>query len=91
MLQDAERLLHAERFAEAQALFEKVGKSKHDRRAALLGLAEIAFQEKNYAEAVNRPSGPSIAVGASRRTCCWATRISGSGNTKKRPRRTPTR
>ncbi|HVT06508.1 MAG TPA: protein kinase [Polyangia bacterium] len=52
MLQDAERLLHAERFAEAQALFEKVAKSKRDRKAALLGLAEIAFQEKNYAEAV---------------------------------------
>ena len=52
LLQDAERLLHAERFAEAQALFEKVGKSKHDRRAALLGMAEIAFQEKNYAQAV---------------------------------------
>ncbi len=52
LLQDAERLLHAERFAEAQALFEKAAKSKRDRRAALLGLAEIAFQEKNYALAV---------------------------------------
>jgi eukaryotic-like serine/threonine-protein kinase len=52
LLDDAERLLHAERFAEAQALFEKAAKSKRDRRAALLGLAEIAFQEKNYTEAV---------------------------------------
>ena len=52
MLEDADRLLHAERFAEAQALFEKLTKSKKERRAAFLGLAEIAFQEKNYVEAV---------------------------------------
>jgi serine/threonine protein kinase len=53
MVEDAERLLHAERFAEARALFEKLAKSKRDRRVAMLGLAEIAFQEKNYAEAVH--------------------------------------
>jgi serine/threonine protein kinase/predicted negative regulator of RcsB-dependent stress response len=53
MVEDAQRLLHAERFAEARALFEKLAKSKRDRRVAMLGLAEIAFQEKNYAEAVH--------------------------------------
>ncbi|HXJ23762.1 MAG TPA: protein kinase [Polyangia bacterium] len=53
MLEDAERLLHAERFPEARALFEKLAKSKRDRRVAMLGLAEIAFQEKNYTEAVH--------------------------------------
>jgi len=52
LLDEAERLLHAERFAESQALFEKLAKSKKERRAALLGLAEVAFQEKNYIEAV---------------------------------------
>jgi serine/threonine protein kinase len=50
-LQDAERLLRAERFAEARAIFEKLSKSKRERGSALVGLAEIAFQEKKYGEA----------------------------------------
>ncbi len=53
VLEDAERLLHAERFVEARALFEKAAKTKRDRKAAMMGLAEIAFQEKNYPEAVH--------------------------------------
>jgi len=54
LLDDGQRLLRAERFSEAREIFEKVakGKSKSDRGSALVGLAEISFQEKNYAEAV---------------------------------------
>jgi serine/threonine protein kinase len=54
LLDDGQRLLRAERFPEAREIFEKVakGKSKSDRVSALLGLAEISFQEKNYADAV---------------------------------------
>jgi serine/threonine protein kinase/Flp pilus assembly protein TadD len=53
MLADGERLLRAERFGEAREIFEKLAKSRKDRGPALLGLAEISFQEKKYAEAVH--------------------------------------
>jgi serine/threonine-protein kinase len=52
LLQDGERLLRAERFPEARSIFEQLTKSKRDRGPALVGLAEIAFQEKNYTQAV---------------------------------------
>jgi eukaryotic-like serine/threonine-protein kinase len=52
LLQDGERLLRAERFPEARHVFEKLAESKRDRGPALVGLAEIAFQEKNYTQAV---------------------------------------
>jgi len=51
VLADANRLLRAERFAEAREMFEKLTKSKRERGPALVGLAEIAFQEKKYADA----------------------------------------
>jgi serine/threonine protein kinase/tetratricopeptide (TPR) repeat protein len=56
MLEEGQRLLHAERFAEARTLFEKVAKSKRDRGPALVGLAEISFQEKNYSDVVRSAS-----------------------------------
>ena len=56
LLEEGERLLHAERFAEARTLFEKVAKSKRDRGQALVGLAEISFQEKNYSDVVRSAS-----------------------------------
>jgi len=56
LLEDGQKLLRAERFPEARAIFEKLAKSKRDRGPALLGLAEIAFQEKNYTEAVRSAS-----------------------------------
>ncbi len=53
MLEEAERLLHAERFAEAAGPVREAdqveGKSGAPR---FVGLAEISFQEKNYIEAV---------------------------------------
>jgi tetratricopeptide (TPR) repeat protein len=54
LLDDGERLLRAERFPEAREIFEKLAKSKSksERAPALVGLAEISFQEKNYADAV---------------------------------------
>jgi serine/threonine-protein kinase len=52
MLKDGERLLHLEKFSEARGIFQKLAASKRDRGRALVGLAEISFQEKKYAEAV---------------------------------------
>jgi len=52
LLKEGERLLHAERFPEARSIFEKLTQSKRDRGPALVGLAEISFQEKNYTQAV---------------------------------------
>jgi len=51
MLADADRLLRAERFGEARDIFQKLTKSKKERGPALVGLAEISFQEKKYADA----------------------------------------
>ena len=51
LLADANRMLRAERFAEAREMFEKLTKSKRERGRALVGLAEISFQEKKYADA----------------------------------------
>ena len=50
-LAEGERMLRAERFAEARAIFEKLTKAKRERGQALVGLAEISFQEKKYADA----------------------------------------
>ena len=52
MLKEGERLLHLEKFGEARGLFQKASQSKRDRGPALVGLAEISFQEKKYADAV---------------------------------------
>ena len=51
LLADGERMLRAERFAEARGIFEKLTKSKRERGSALVGLAEISFQEKRYEDA----------------------------------------
>jgi serine/threonine protein kinase len=56
MLVEGERLLRAERFAEARGMFEKASRSNRDRGPALMGLAEISFQEKNYAQAARLAS-----------------------------------
>jgi serine/threonine protein kinase len=52
LVAEGERLLRAEKFPEARKAFEKASQSKRDRGPALVGLAEVAFQEKNYALAV---------------------------------------
>jgi tetratricopeptide (TPR) repeat protein len=51
-LEEAERLLRAERFTEARGIFTRLAKSRRDRGPALVGLAEISFQEKHYEDAV---------------------------------------
>jgi cytochrome c-type biogenesis protein CcmH/NrfG len=53
MLAEGERMLRAERFAEARGIFEKLAKGKKERGPALVGLAEIAFQEKKYGDAAH--------------------------------------
>jgi serine/threonine-protein kinase len=52
LLREGERLLHAEKFPEARGIFQKLTTSKRDRGRALVGLAEISFQEKKYADAI---------------------------------------
>lgn len=51
-LREARQLLHAQRYVEARTAFEKLLAAKPTKGAALAGLAQIAFQEKNYKEAV---------------------------------------
>lgn len=52
MLAEAEQLLRAQRFAEAREVYAKLTKTKQTRGRALVALAEIAFQEKNYEETI---------------------------------------
>jgi tetratricopeptide (TPR) repeat protein len=52
MLAEAEQLLRAQRFADARDVFTRLTGSKSTRGRALVALAEIAFQEKNYQETI---------------------------------------
>ena len=51
-LDEAEQLLRAQRFSEARERFAKLSKARATRGRALVALAEIAFQEKNYEETI---------------------------------------
>jgi cytochrome c-type biogenesis protein CcmH/NrfG len=51
-MKDAEVLLRAQKFREASAIFTRLTKTRATRGRALVALAEIAFQEKNYAETI---------------------------------------
>jgi len=51
-IKDAETLLRAQKFREASAIFTRLTKNRATRGRALVALAEIAFQEKNYAETI---------------------------------------
>jgi tetratricopeptide (TPR) repeat protein len=53
-LHQAQQLLHAQRYDEARAAFGKLLVLKPTKRAAAVGLAQIAFQEKDYKQAVDR-------------------------------------
>ena len=53
-LHAAQQLLHAQRYDEARTEFGKLLASKQSRGAAAAGLAQIAFQERKYKEAVDR-------------------------------------
>ncbi len=53
-LQQARQLLHAQRYDEARAAFEKLLAVKPAKGAAAAGLAKIAFQEKDYKQAAER-------------------------------------
>jgi tetratricopeptide (TPR) repeat protein len=53
-LQQAQQLLHAQRYDEARAAFEKLLAVKPAKGAASAGLAKIAFQEKDYKQAAER-------------------------------------
>ncbi len=53
LLDDGLRLMQAQRFDDARANFTKLLDSKQ-KGAALVGLGKIAFQEKNFAEAIRR-------------------------------------
>ena len=66
LLDEGERLLRAERFVEAREIFTKLTKSRRDKAAALVGLAEIAFQEKHYGDAVRSAKLAASAGGGVR-------------------------
>jgi len=51
-LDDAEALLRTQHFAEARKAFTRLSKGRLTRGRALVALAEIAFQEKNYQETI---------------------------------------
>ena len=51
-LDDAETLLRTQHFAEARKAFARLSKNRLTRGRALVALAEIAFQEKNYQETI---------------------------------------
>jgi tetratricopeptide (TPR) repeat protein len=53
-LREAQQLLLAQRYADARVAFGKLLAAKQNKGAASAGLAKIAFQEKNYKEAVER-------------------------------------
>jgi serine/threonine protein kinase len=53
-LQQAQQLLHAQRYDEARAAFQKLLAVRTAKGAAASGLAKIAFQEKDYKRAADR-------------------------------------
>jgi hypothetical protein len=53
MYREGERQMHLERFPEARKIFENLATQKAVRGPALLGLAEVSFQERNYKQAVS--------------------------------------
>jgi tetratricopeptide (TPR) repeat protein len=53
-LHAAQQLLHAQRYDEARLAFGKLLAGRQSRGGAAAGLAQIAFQEKKYKEAVER-------------------------------------
>ncbi|HEY0715444.1 MAG TPA: protein kinase, partial [Polyangia bacterium] len=54
MLEEAKTLLWAQRFDEARAVYDKLLERKPRLPSALLGLAQVAFQENKYPEAAKR-------------------------------------
>ncbi|HEY0707038.1 MAG TPA: protein kinase [Polyangia bacterium] len=62
MLEEAKTLLWAQRFDEARAVYDKLLEKKPRQSSALLGLAQVAFQENKYPEAAKRAQ-QSVAAG----------------------------
>ena len=54
LVRQAQQLLHAQRYDDARAAFEKLLAIKQTKRVAASGLATIAFQDKDYKQAVER-------------------------------------
>jgi serine/threonine protein kinase len=54
IVREAQQLLHAQRYEDARVAFRKLLAAKQTKGLAAAGLAKIAFQEKNYKEAVER-------------------------------------
>jgi Flp pilus assembly protein TadD len=54
MMREAQQLLHAQRYDDARVAFRKLLVAKQTKGLAAAGLAKIAFQEKDYKEAVER-------------------------------------
>jgi tetratricopeptide (TPR) repeat protein len=54
LLKTAQTLLKAQRYQEASQAFKRLLPLRRERGMALVGLGNIAFQERNYADAVTR-------------------------------------
>jgi serine/threonine protein kinase len=63
MLEEAKTLLYAQRFDEARAVYGKLLEKKPRQSSALLGLAQVAFQENKYPEAAKRAQQSVVAGG----------------------------
>jgi TolA-binding protein len=63
LLKNAQTMLKSQRYEEAGDAFKRLISARRERGPALLGLANIAFQQQNYAEAVSRAREASRSGG----------------------------
>jgi serine/threonine protein kinase len=63
LLKNAQTMLKAQRYEEAGEAFKRLLTSRRERGPALVGLANIAFQQQNYPQAVARAKEASKAGG----------------------------
>lgn len=63
LLAEAQRLVKAQRFPEARASFSRLLDAKREKGSAMVGLGQVAFQEKDYDEAIRRAKQGSSAGG----------------------------
>jgi serine/threonine protein kinase len=63
LLKNAQTMLKAQRYEEAGEAFKRLLGNRRERGPALVGLANIAFQKQNYADAVARAREASKAGG----------------------------
>ncbi|MCG5051859.1 MAG: protein kinase [Myxococcales bacterium] len=66
LLEEGQRMLHAQKYDDAKRAFEKAARTHAVRGRALLGMGQIAFQQQDYEEAVRMAKqGASAGAGVS--------------------------